>query len=75
VSLLELVRLEGEAVRTGVEQIHGAPVHRLRGNLLPLVYLDRELAVGPVSWTAPARRCSSSSCRPRTGSSAWSSTT
>jgi two-component system chemotaxis sensor kinase CheA len=47
VSLLELVRLEGEAVRTGVEQIHGAPVHRLRGNLLPLVYLDRELAVGP----------------------------
>jgi two-component system chemotaxis sensor kinase CheA len=75
VSLLELVRLEGEAVRTGVEQIHGAPVHRLRGNLLPLVYLDRELAVGPASWTAPARRCSSWSCRPRTGSSAWSSTT
>lgn len=47
VSLLELVRLEGEAVTTGVEQIHGAPVHRLRGSLLPLVYLDRELAVGP----------------------------
>ena len=47
VSLLELVRLEGEAVIKGVEQIHGAPVYRLRGSLLPLVYLDRELAVGP----------------------------
>ena len=47
VSLLELVRLEGEAVTKGVEQIHGAPVYRLRGQLLPLVYLDRELAVGP----------------------------
>jgi len=47
VSLLELVRLEGEAVTAGVEQIQGAPVYRLRGNLLPLVYLDRELAVGP----------------------------
>ena len=45
VSLLELVRLEGDQVRTGIEQIHGAPVYRLRGNLLPLVYLDRELRV------------------------------
>jgi two-component system chemotaxis sensor kinase CheA len=25
--------------------IHGAPVYRLRGNLLPLVYLNRELMV------------------------------
>jgi two-component system chemotaxis sensor kinase CheA len=47
VSLLELVRLEGEAVTRNVEQIHGAPVYRLRGSLLPLVHLDRELAVGP----------------------------
>jgi two-component system chemotaxis sensor kinase CheA len=47
VSLLELVRLEGEAVTRSVEHIHGAPVYRLRGNLLPLVHLDRELAVGP----------------------------
>src|SRR5262245_17781287 len=45
VSLLELVRLEGEQVRKGIEQVHGAPVYRLRGNLLPLVYLDRELGV------------------------------
>src|SRR5579864_2794884 len=45
VSLLELVRLEGEQARKGIELVHGAPVHRLRGKLLPLVYLSRELKV------------------------------
>ncbi|HEX4076170.1 MAG TPA: chemotaxis protein CheW [Candidatus Acidoferrales bacterium] len=45
VSLLELVRLEAEQVSTGIELVHGAPVHRLRGRLLPLVYLARELRV------------------------------
>jgi two-component system chemotaxis sensor kinase CheA len=45
VSLLELVRLEGEQIRKGIAMIHGAPVYRLRGRLLPLVYLDRELKV------------------------------
>ena len=43
VSLLELVRLEADQVRTGIELVHGVPVHRLRGRLLPLVYLSREL--------------------------------
>ena len=43
VSLLELVRLEAELARTAIEMVHGAPVYRLRGRLLPLVYLDREL--------------------------------
>jgi two-component system chemotaxis sensor kinase CheA len=43
VSLLELVRLEGGQARKGIEMIHGAPVYRLRGHLLPLVYLKREL--------------------------------
>jgi len=43
VSLLELVRLEGKEAEQGIEMIHGAPVHRLRGNLLPLVHLNREL--------------------------------
>ncbi|MFO0846510.1 MAG: chemotaxis protein CheA [Gemmataceae bacterium] len=47
VSLLELVRLEGEQAQRGIEMIHGAPVHRLRGNLLPLVYLDRQLGAVP----------------------------
>ena len=47
VSLLELVRLEGEQAQRGIEQIHGASVYRLRGNLLPLVYLHRQLQVQP----------------------------
>jgi len=45
VNLLELVRLEADQVARGIEMVHGAPVHRLRGNLLPLVYLQRELRV------------------------------
>jgi two-component system chemotaxis sensor kinase CheA len=45
VSLQELVRLEGEQARKGIEWVHEAPVYRLRGNLLPLVYLNRELKV------------------------------
>jgi two-component system chemotaxis sensor kinase CheA len=47
VSLLELVRLEGEQARREIESIHGAPVYRLRGQLLPLVYLNRELKLAP----------------------------
>ncbi len=45
VSLLELVRLEGEQARKGIERLHGAPVYRLRGQLLPIVDLRRELAI------------------------------
>jgi chemotaxis protein histidine kinase CheA len=46
VNLLELVRVEAGAERKGIEMIHGAPVYRLRGRLLPLVYLNRELEAG-----------------------------
>ena len=45
VNLLELVRLEGEQIQTGIEMIHETPVHRLRGKLLPLVYLDKVLGL------------------------------
>jgi two-component system chemotaxis sensor kinase CheA len=45
VSLIELVRIDRDNGRTGIEMVHGAPVYRLRGRLLPLVYLDRELRV------------------------------
>jgi two-component system chemotaxis sensor kinase CheA len=45
VSLLELVRLEGEQARKGIEKIHGAAVYRLRGKLLPLANLNHELQV------------------------------
>ncbi|MFY9949154.1 MAG: chemotaxis protein CheW [Candidatus Sulfotelmatobacter sp.] len=43
VNLLELVRLEAAEASTGIEMVHGVPVYRLRGRLLPLVYLSREL--------------------------------
>jgi len=43
VSLVEVVRLEHDQARDGIELIQGAPVYRLRGNLLPLVYLSRAL--------------------------------
>jgi two-component system chemotaxis sensor kinase CheA len=44
VSLLELVRLEGAQLKQ-IEHIHGAPVYRLRGSLLPLVYLSQALGL------------------------------
>jgi two-component system chemotaxis sensor kinase CheA len=47
VSLLELVRLEGEQLSRGVESIRGTLVHRLRGSLLPLVRLDELLGTAP----------------------------
>jgi two-component system chemotaxis sensor kinase CheA len=43
-SLLELVRLEG-----AIESLSGAPVYRLRGSLLPLVFLGREFGAAPRS--------------------------
>jgi two-component system chemotaxis sensor kinase CheA len=43
VSIQELVRLDGDSVKTGIEQVHGVPVYRIRGRLLPLVYLNEEL--------------------------------
>jgi len=45
VNLLELVRLEGEQARTGLERIGNASFYRLRGNLLPLVPLAQELGL------------------------------
>ncbi|MFA5566212.1 MAG: chemotaxis protein CheW [Acidimicrobiia bacterium] len=45
VSLLELVRLENNELRHDIEWIHGAPVFRLRGRLLPLVDLSSELGL------------------------------
>ncbi len=39
VSLLELVALDAEKAATAVETVGGAPVYRLRGELLPMVVL------------------------------------
>jgi two-component system chemotaxis sensor kinase CheA len=43
VNLLELVRLEGAQSRRGIETLHGTPLYRLRGDLLPLVFLNETL--------------------------------
>ncbi len=43
VSLLELVRTDSSESGMGIEMVHGVPVYRLRGRLLPLVYLNCEL--------------------------------
>ncbi len=51
VSLLELVRLEGDEVKRGIEMLYGSPVYRLRGKLLPLAYLNRELQLEPAAST------------------------
>lgn len=45
VNLLELVRLDGDKVKSQIEVLHSVPVYRLRGQLLPLVYLDEELGL------------------------------
>jgi two-component system chemotaxis sensor kinase CheA len=45
VSLLELVHLDEEKRGTAIENVHGAPVYRLRGKLLPLVRLDQQLKI------------------------------
>ncbi|MFK7852879.1 MAG: chemotaxis protein CheW [Granulosicoccus sp.] len=43
VNLIELIRIDEEDQHSAIEHIHGCPVHRLRGELLPLVHLDKEL--------------------------------
>ncbi|MCA9169253.1 MAG: chemotaxis protein CheW, partial [Planctomycetales bacterium] len=45
VSLLELVRLDGGRARREIELVHNVPAYRLRGRLLPLLYLDEELGL------------------------------
>jgi two-component system chemotaxis sensor kinase CheA len=43
VSLQELLRLDGSQTADQIEFIDGVPFYRLRGQLLPLAYLNREL--------------------------------
>jgi two-component system chemotaxis sensor kinase CheA len=42
-SLVELVRIPGQNPRAELEEVEGAFFHRLRGNLLPLVFLNDQL--------------------------------
>ena len=43
VNLLELIRVNEEQSNTAIEYVHSNPVYRLRGKLLPIVNLNREL--------------------------------
>jgi two-component system chemotaxis sensor kinase CheA len=45
VSIVELVRVEGEKARKGIQRVHGVLVYRYRGRLLPLVNLNQALKV------------------------------
>jgi two-component system chemotaxis sensor kinase CheA len=53
VNLLELVHVEPDQAKRGIETIHGAPIFRLRGSLLPLVDLGRQLSLGGVDLVRP----------------------
>ncbi|MBO0922437.1 chemotaxis protein CheW [Cellulomonas sp. zg-ZUI222] len=55
VDLLELVALDDRRGTAGVEEVHGARVHRLRGDLLPLVPLTEVLGVTPAAGAAEGR--------------------
>jgi len=50
-SVVELVRPDGSGGDLGIEDLNGVPVYRLRGKLLPLVSLNRELGI-PATETA-----------------------
>jgi two-component system chemotaxis sensor kinase CheA len=49
VSLLELIRLEGDSGKRQIERIDNTPFYRRRGTLLPLVYLADVLHLGSTS--------------------------
>ncbi|GGH09668.1 chemotaxis protein CheW [Silvibacterium dinghuense] len=46
-NLLELIRIEGEEVRTQFQSVHGTEVYRHRGHLLPVISLHTVLHLPP----------------------------
>ncbi len=44
-SLLELIRLEADQPGKHIEYVHGTPVYRRRGSLLPIAYLNQVLGL------------------------------
>jgi two-component system, chemotaxis family, sensor kinase CheA len=52
VSLIELLRLDAQHMKDEIENVYGAPVYRLRGNLLPVVFLNRELGLADTATNA-----------------------
>jgi two-component system, chemotaxis family, sensor kinase CheA len=53
-TIQELVRLETEQIENSIEILYDVPVYRLRGNILPLLYLNCELQLS--SDSAEGRR-------------------
>ncbi len=49
-SLLELIRIEGDST-SRIERVHGTPVYRRRGRLLPLAFLNQVLGLPASSHT------------------------
>jgi two-component system chemotaxis sensor kinase CheA len=47
VNLLELIRLEADALGKHIEYVHGTPVYRRRESLLPVAYLNQVLGLKP----------------------------
>jgi two-component system chemotaxis sensor kinase CheA len=45
VSLLELIRLDGDSSGKHIERVHGTAVYRRRGSLLPIAYLNQVLGL------------------------------
>ncbi len=45
VSLLELIRLEGDSSERHIEYVQGTPVYRRRGSLLPIAHLNQVLGL------------------------------
>jgi two-component system chemotaxis sensor kinase CheA len=45
VSLLELIRLDSDSSTKRIEYVHGTPVYRRRGTLLPISYLNQVLGL------------------------------
>ena len=56
VSLVELVRVDGDDIPRAIETIDGTPLYRLRGNLLPLVQLTHALRLVANRWAPPTDR-------------------
>jgi len=45
ISLLELIRMDGDSTGKHIEYVHGTPVFRRRGGLLPVAYLNKVLGL------------------------------
>lgn len=56
-ALSELVHIPSEQFNTAIEWIENAPLYRLRGKLLPLVFLDGLLSAGGRRKSTETRNC------------------